>query len=171
MAEEQKPFDPLEMLRVLDQHQVAYIVVGGFAAVIQGSPDLTDNLDIVPQMRPDNLERLAGAVEALVGRAPDGGEVNLDFDALRDAQITRIATSRGELHVVPEPAGTRGYDDLRRKATREPIARRLRPQVAALPDLVRSMHERARPEDEGRLRRLRRVAELSRTDDRLRRSR
>lgn len=170
MAEQAKPFDPVEMLRILDQHQVAYIVVGGFAAVIQGAPDLTDNLDIVPQVRPDNLERLAAAVEEMGGRAPVGGELDLGHEALRANQVTHVASPYGELRVVPEPAGTRGYDDLRRKATREPIARRLRPQVASLPDLVRSMHERGRPEDEGRLARLRRVVELSRAGDRSRRS-
>ena len=41
------------------------------------------------------------------------------------------------MKLVPEPAGTRGYDDLRRAATREPLGRGVRPSVASIGDLAR----------------------------------
>jgi hypothetical protein len=46
--------------------------------------------------------------------------------------------------LVPEPAGTRGYDDLRRRAEREPLGRGLRPQVASADDLARMLGALAR---------------------------
>lgn len=151
-------FDPLEVLRRLDAAGVAYVVVGEFAAVIHGSPDFRPELEIVPQMREPNLERLRAALDPIAAQ-PIGA---LSPAAGQAAGSLRLETTHGAVVVTPEPAGTRGYDDLRRKATREPVARRLRPQVAAVADLIRVLHERGREEDEPRLHALRRIAELTR---------
>jgi len=65
------------------------------------------------------------------------------------------------LKLVPEPAGTRrGFDDLRRAATREHIGEGLRPNVASLPDLARMAAALGREQDVERLRELRRMMEL-----------
>ena len=66
------------------------------------------------------------------------------------------------LKIVPVPAATRGFDDLRRGASREPLGRGIRAPVAGLPDVIRSPDALGRPEDEERLPRLRRLAELER---------
>lgn len=55
------------LLRVLDDHDVAYILVGGAAATVHGSARLTLDVDVVYQRTPDNLGRL---VNALVPYAP-----------------------------------------------------------------------------------------------------
>jgi hypothetical protein len=44
---------------------VDYIVVGGVAATLHGSPRLTMDLDIVPDPSPANVDRLATALEPL----------------------------------------------------------------------------------------------------------
>jgi hypothetical protein len=41
-------FDPRGILATLDRHHVLYIVVGGFARVIQGADEVTLGVDIVP---------------------------------------------------------------------------------------------------------------------------
>ena len=69
-------------------------------------------------------------------------------------------TDRGELKVVPEPEGTRGYDDLRRAATREPLGQGLRPSVASVGDLSRMLSALGREDDMPKLLALRRLAEL-----------
>jgi hypothetical protein len=51
--------------------------------------------------------------------------------------VLAVTTDRGLLQIVPAPLGTRGYDDPRRRATREPLGRGLRPSVAAPEDLAR----------------------------------
>jgi hypothetical protein len=63
---------------------------------------------------------------------------------------------------VPQPAGSRGYDDLRRSAGREPLGQGLRPQVANPGDLARMLGARNRDEDIPTLLRLRRLIELER---------
>ncbi|WP_243657736.1 hypothetical protein [Parafrankia sp. BMG5.11] len=39
-----------------------YVIVGGVGARLQGSPNITGDLDIVPEPTPDNLARLAAAI-------------------------------------------------------------------------------------------------------------
>jgi hypothetical protein len=106
--------------------------------VIQGSPGLTDGTDIVPSLREANVQKLALALEDLNARRSDGKRLRLDADLARGA-LVELATDAGELKVVPEPAGTRGYDDLRRAATREPLGSGLRPSIASLGDHARML--------------------------------
>jgi hypothetical protein len=76
--------------------------------------------------------------------------------------VVVVATDRGEVKIVAEPAGTRGYEDLRRPATREPLGRGLQPSVASIDDLARMLAPLGREEDREKLRALRRLAELER---------
>ena len=48
-----------ELLRELHDHGVEFVVVGGVAAVLEGAPLSTFDLDIVPRWSPENLDRLA----------------------------------------------------------------------------------------------------------------
>ena len=86
----------------------------------------------------------------------------LDEDGLARELVYEFATGRGELKVVPEPEGTRGYDDLRRAATREPLGRGVRPSVASTADLARMLAALGRDEDIPKLMALRRLMELER---------
>jgi len=53
------------LLGMLWRHDVAFIVVGGAAAIAHGSARLTQDLDIVYSRSQENLERLAA--EAIEG--------------------------------------------------------------------------------------------------------
>ncbi|XXY53339.1 hypothetical protein WME91_19605 [Sorangium sp. So ce269] len=59
------PTKIVDLLGVLARHQVDFIVVGGVAAVIQGAPVNTFDLDVVHARTPDNIERLLGALREL----------------------------------------------------------------------------------------------------------
>lgn len=146
-------FDPLGLLATLDRHRVAYIVVGAFARVVQGAEEITRGVDIVPSTRPENLRRLAGALEDVSARGPALTE---------ERAVYEYATDRGELKVVPQPEGTAGYEDLRRAATREPLGQGLRPSVASTADLARMLAALGREEDRPKLRALRLLMELER---------
>jgi len=68
--------------------------------------------------------------------------------------------SKRPLTIAPEPAGTQGYEDLRRRARNEPIGQGLRPQVAAVDDLARMLTVLNRDRDRELLRTMQRVIEL-----------
>ena len=57
-----------EILEILNQNEVEYIVVGGVAAVIHGAPITTFDLDVLVRVAPDNAERLLEALTKLDAR-------------------------------------------------------------------------------------------------------
>jgi hypothetical protein len=152
-------FDPYALLDALERQRVTYIIVGGLGRVLHGSDELTDGLDIVPSTREENLRRLGLALEELNARRPDGKVPNLERD-LASEPLLELQTDAGELKVVPEPAGTRGYDDLRRRARLEPLGRGLRPSVASLDDHARMLAALGRDQDREQLLTMQRLIEL-----------
>lgn len=154
-------FDPRALLAALDRNYVSYVLIGGLARVIRGTDELTDGVDICPSVRPDNLERLGKALEELKARRTDRRRLSLDEQTLANEPVIRLRTVQGELKLAPEPAGTRrGYDDLRRAATREHIGQGLQPRVASVPDLARMAAALGREQDLVRSWELRRIMEV-----------
>jgi hypothetical protein len=152
-------FDPLAILAALERHRAAYVVVGDLAGVLQGSGMIARRVEITPSLKAEGLARLDRALGDLgvgakarsrLGRLDPGGPA-LSF-----------RTDRGEIDVDPTPAGSGGYDDLRRAAQREPLGQGLRVPVASAPDLVRVLAAQGRERDLALERRLRRVIELER---------
>jgi hypothetical protein len=130
-------FDPYAILQALEDRRVSYVVIGGFARVVQGTEELTRGLDFAPSLRTENLRRLGLALDDLEAERV-GGQLALDEETIRDEPVIELHSRGGELKIVAEPAGTRGgYDDLRRAASREPLGRGLRPAVASIGDLAR----------------------------------
>jgi hypothetical protein len=152
-------FDPYELLGALQSRNVSFVVIGAFARVVHGMRELTDGIDITPSMREENLVQLEQALEDLDARRADGKPLELSNLA---GPLVELETRAGELKLVPEPAGTRGWDDLRRRASREPLGRGLRPRVASPDDLARMLGALDRDQDIERLLRLRRLMTLER---------
>jgi hypothetical protein len=153
------PFDPIRVMEALDGQRVTYVIVGALGRVIHGSDEITDGIDIVPSTREENLRRLALALDDLNARPADGKSPALERDIIRHP-VLELQTDAGELKIVPEPAGTRGYDDLRRAARREPLGHGLRPSVASIGDHVRMLAALDREQDRQPLLTLRRLIEL-----------
>jgi hypothetical protein len=156
-------FDPYAILEALEDRRVSYVVIGGFARVVQGTEELTRGLDLAPSLRTENLRRLGLALDDLEAERVDGQRVALDEATIRDEPVIELRSRGGELKIVPEPAGTRGgYDDLLRAASREPLGRGLRPAVASIGDLARMAAALGREQDLLPLRQLRILADLAR---------
>jgi hypothetical protein len=160
VADRAPSFDPYELLAALQRHHVTFVVVGAFARVIHGTGEVTDGLDITPSMRPDSVTRLAKALRDLEAQRVDTKPIELERTA---EAVLELRTRAGELKLVPEPAGSRGYDDLRWHASREPLGQGLRPQVASPGDLARMLGALERDEDLPKLLRLRRLIDLERS--------
>ncbi|MGH3005672.1 MAG: hypothetical protein ACRDOS_07205 [Gaiellaceae bacterium] len=163
---DEEAFDPRGLLAALDRNYVAYVLIGGLARVIRGTDEITNGVDVCPSSRSDSVERLGKALEELEGRRADRRRLSVDEEALASERITRLRTRFGDLNLVAEPAGTRrGFDDLRRGATREHIGQGLRPRVASVADLARMSAARAHElgEEPGREAERLRVLEVERS--------
>ena len=154
-------FRPEPILRTLLEHGVEFIVIGGFAATLHGSAYVTFDIDIVPKRDDDNLARLSAALRAINARIwtqpePTGLPFDHDAASLRDVEILNLVTDYGRFDITSVPAGTRGYEDLRRDAVRMQIDD-LDVVVASLADVVRSKEAANRPKDHLALPTLRRL--------------
>jgi hypothetical protein len=162
-------FEPLPLLEALQRHGVEFIVVGAAAAISQGSPLPTYDLDVTPARNPQNIERIVAALIELDAKLRTPGEpvaFPIDAKMLAGGEAWTLATSSGPLDLVFVPAGTQGYDDLRRDAlsvdlgTGEPVL------VASLRDVIRMKEASSREKDRAQLPALRRTLELIRERER-----
>jgi hypothetical protein len=155
-------FGPERILGVLEAHDVRCILIGGFAAVIHGSPYVTTDVDVVPAADVDNLKRLSDALRDLHARVwtsgePQGSPFDHSAASLAGVRVWNLVTDFGRLDVTFEPSGTWGYDDLSRDATHLVILG-VGVDVASLPDIIRSKEAAGREKDRLVLPVLRRLA-------------
>ena len=164
------PFDPRPILRALQDHDVDFIVVGVMAAVAQGSPVYTRDLDVTPSTAADNYERLAESLRSLEARLrlPDGKGLEFPIEATFLAGNTAwtLLTRSGVLDLVYVPAGTRGYDDLLRNAIELDLGTGAPVPVASLIDVIRMKEAAGRPKDQATLPALRQTLEVIRARER-----
>ncbi len=156
-------FDPERILSILVEHEVRFVLVGGFAAVIHGSPYVTVDLDVVPAVDEGNLQRLSDALRALDARVwtpdePEGLPFDHDGRSLAENRIWNLITHAGRLDITFLPSGTSGYEDLARDAVRVRILG-VDTAVASLADVIRSKEAAGREKDRLVLPVLRRLQE------------
>jgi hypothetical protein len=156
-------FGPEKILAALEAHDVRCVLIGGFAAVIHGSPYLTTDVDVVPAVDRENLERLSDALRSLhakVWTSIEPGGVPFDHPAssLADVRVWNLVTDHGRLDLTFQPSGTQGYEDLARDASHLVILG-VGVDVASLADIIRSKEAAGREKDRLVLPVLRRLAE------------
>lgn len=142
-------FDPERMLRVLATHRVRYVLIGGWAGILHGSPSVTVDLDICYDRQPDNLTRLAAALAVLSGRPrdfPADLPFRVDEHALRSGDVFTLRTNAGDLDLLGAPAGVRGYDELVEQAVELDLGD-LQVLVCSIDDLIRMKRAAGRPKD------------------------
>lgn len=159
-------FDPLRLLAALVEHDVEFIVIGQVAAVMQGHPETTVDLDIVPQRTVDNAEHLVEALRSLDahhGLRDDGGPVPPDeWDFLGWQVVRNYDTSAGRIDVVPAPSGIGSYDDHRASAVTIDLGD-FQVLAASLDAIIASKEAAGRPKDRRRLPSLQAFREQLRT--------
>ena len=130
------PFDPLPVIRSLGAHRVDFILIGGLAAVLQGSPLPTYDIDIAPAPAVGNPVRLEAALAELEANALTAvGDVR---QALADRADLSFRTPFGYIDLHHRPAGLGNYAALRRNALSLYLEPELTVLVSPLRDIIRS---------------------------------
>lgn len=155
-------FAPEGILGALQTHGVRCVLIGGFAAVIYGSPYVTTDVDVVPAIDPKNLARLSSALHALNAKIwtssePEGVVFDHDGVSLAAVRVWNLVTDHGRLDITFEPSGTAGFDDVSRDAAHLVILG-VEVDVASLADIIRSKEAAGREKDRLVLPTLRRIA-------------
>lgn len=137
------------MTAILQRHGVKFIVIGGQAEYLFGSPRVTFYVDLCYDRAPDNLQRLASALAELkptLRGAPPDLAMAFDARALAIGSNYTFDTALGPLDLLGhvEPIG--GYADLAKRAGLFDIAG-TKVQVIDLHDLIRIKEHTRRAKD------------------------
>lgn len=163
--------DAREILRVLNEHDVRYVVVGGFAALLQGLSQTTVDVDITPEASDENLERLGAALDDLGARLwPSGADEPVDWPwsprSFRDLTTASTRTRAGDLDIVlrPDAPGGRSYsyEDLAEDALVIELPE-LDVPVASLDRIIASKEAAGRDKDAASLPLLRALRDIRRS--------
>jgi hypothetical protein len=142
-------YRPDEVVRLLGNHDIRYVLIGGLAAVTHGAPLVTQDVDVCHARDGANLERLAaalGEVNADLRAADPGLPFHLDATTLARGDAFTFATDIGAIDIMATPAGTSGYEDLARTADAfELFGQRV--LVASIDDLIRMKRASGRTKD------------------------
>ncbi len=145
------PLNPERLFSTLTRHGVQYVLIGALAARLQGFPRATYDADITPARDPQNLRRLADALQELDARIftntiPEGLAFDCSPQMLARADIWNLVTKAGRLDLAFNPSGTTGFADLAPQAVRfEVYGHTL--LAARLEDIIRSKEAANRPQD------------------------
>lgn len=138
------------VLRPLTVRGVDFVVIGGIAAVLHGSPRATFDLDLCFAGDRANLEALGAVLVELEARLRGVDDPGLPFvpdaDTLRRIEVLTLSTTAGDVDVLARPAGTKGYEALRRSADRFDLGG-YSVLVASIEDLIAMKTAANRPKD------------------------
>jgi predicted nucleotidyltransferase len=141
--------DAEQILRRLTARGVDFVVIGGLAAVLWGSPRMTFDLDISFALDDGNLDALGDVLIELMATLKGIDEpvpFVPDPRTLRRVELLTLNTSAGELDLLAHPPGTPGYETLRKNAARVDVGD-FHVLIASVEDLILMKRAAARAKD------------------------
>jgi hypothetical protein len=150
------------MVAELDAAGVRFVLIGGLAGIIHGSPRMTNDVDICYGRDSGNLERLASALaswDAYPRDLPPGLPWCMDAQTLRMAMILTLKTTRGFIDIFAGVAGVGDFAECDALAeTAEIGGRSIR--VLGLRGLIAAKEAAGRPRDRADILTYRKILEL-----------
>ena len=139
----------LSALRALREGGVEFVIVGGLAAVLNGAPVNTFDLDIVPARDEANVSRLLKVldqVDAVYRMQPDR-RLRPNASHLRSPGHHNLITSNGPLDILGTIGRGLAYGDLVPHSNEMEIGEGLRVRVLDLPTIIALKEELAGEKD------------------------
>ena len=96
-----------ELARILRKHDVQYLFIGKFGAILYGYPGTTQDIDIFPRKDKSNCERLAKTLEELGFRLDE----NLKAAILTGKDFIQIRGGPFPIDIVFAPDGIESFED------------------------------------------------------------
>ncbi len=100
---------------VMQQHDVRYIVIGGWAAILHGSPRFTNDVDLVYARDSENMRRLVAALsphQPYLRGAPPGLPFRWDEPTIQAGLNFTLSTDIGDIDLLGEVTGGGTYEQL-----------------------------------------------------------
>ena len=125
-------------LRCLREQDVQFIVVGGLAAVLNGAPIHTYDLDIVFSLEPDNIDRIMTTLQKLgaVYRIQPERRLRPTRDHVAAGGHMNLLTRFGPLDLLGTIGRDLGYSDLLPKSNEMDLGDGMRVRVLNLETII-----------------------------------
>src|SRR5436853_536683 len=104
-----------ELIPLLAQAQVEFIIIGGVAARVHGSARLTEDLDIAYRRTHQNIQRIVQTIapyDPYLRGAPRGLPFKWDERTILNGLNFTLTTTLGSIDLLGEVTGGGTYDDL-----------------------------------------------------------
>ncbi|MBX7148090.1 hypothetical protein K1X76_03320 [bacterium] len=105
-----------QLLQILVNHQVNFILIGGLAAIAQGCSFVTADLDIVYEYSAENIKKLVQALKplkiALRGMETENLPFIFDEDTFKNSRNLTLKTNLGDLDLLSEIPGFFSYNEI-----------------------------------------------------------
>jgi hypothetical protein len=108
------------LLRILKEHDIDFVIIGGVAAALRGSPVVTYDLDVCAPLDEPNLLRILEAIRHLnpVWRQrPDIKAIPEKLQSFRGAVLLTLRTDLGAFDVLGDLPGVGSFEDAIKQAT------------------------------------------------------
>lgn len=140
------------ILELLELHGVEYVVVGGVAAVLQGAPVTTFDIDALIKVDEANALRLLAALEALEARYREPSQpIRPTKEDLLAGGHLLLMTNAGPLDVLGFIGAGKRYEDVTAETAQMSIGE-LRVRVLSLKALIEEKKALGREKDQAVLR-------------------
>jgi hypothetical protein len=154
----------LGILQVLVQHEVDFIVVGGVAAILEGAPIATFDLDVVHNTSTANVDRLVEALQELeaIYRDPAGRRIEPDSSRLAGTGTHLLSTRFGPLDIMGTIGRAATFEKLLNRSDEIELAGLPPVRVLRLEAVIESKEEANRDKDRAVLPVLRQTLQMKR---------
>lgn len=156
-----------EALAILTRHDVEFVVVGGIAAILQGSPLTTEDVDVVYLASEGNCRRLVEALDEMDASYADpaGRTIRPDLERLTSARVHLLNTSCGRVDLMRTVGDDLAYPQLIGRTRRLEVGE-VEVWVLELEAIIETKEQADRPKDRYQLPFLRQLlAEIRRQEE------
>ena len=137
-----------EILRLLADSEVEFVVVGMTAGVLQGAPVTTVDLDVVHRRTRENVARLLRVLSQLDAvYRHDPRRLRPQESHLAGPGHQLLTTTHGDLDCRGEIGGGVGYEQLLERSVEMKLSGGRTVRVLSLPALIEAKERAGRPKD------------------------
>jgi predicted nucleotidyltransferase len=102
--------DPVPLIAALNEREIPYVIIGGFAVIANGYVRSTEDLDVLVPGSAETTAAVEAICRELGGTDRDGGE--LPAGRFTGDQHVRAHTRHGILDIVPEGESPLSFDEI-----------------------------------------------------------
>jgi len=143
-------FEYFEVLSTLNDHGVKYVLIGGLAANLWGSDNITQDVDVCYERDRQNIAALVKALKSMDAHLrgfPKGLPEIIDERSFQLGDTMTFDTRFGKFDCLGTPSGTSGFGDLAEHAALMDIGKGVTVLVADIDDIIRMKRTAGRPKD------------------------